>query len=539
MPERDASTAALVALCATSLVVATIVATTGVAPGATSATDTEETNATDDDWEQYRGGPGHAGATNDAGPSGPYAEARWVRMGGEPNTPPVVADGTVYVGATTDREYTNLSGVVKAVNQTTGEIRWKRNVGAIRRPIAVAEGLVFVVTANTVVTDRGYPTEYRTLALDAETGETVWRRNGSLGLVVDNGTLYGGERAYDASTGDLLWEDPNVSVRAVADGTFYGTYSPNESIYNHSLGIVAWDAEDRSVEWRWFPGGSGVEDFAVANSSVYATIGPDETAAVDAGDGSLRWQRTVESPTENGTVDWIGEPTIADGRVYVAANDESERVGALYAFDAADGRTEWQFRDGTEFGGAPAAAANSVYVGAQRGDEFVGYGLNASTGAERWNRTLWFNDALFYANTVVDDGVVVFNYDNQARPGGDDNLDWVVAMESSGMPSDDTPVADIVLGNVGDPDVTITTDPPNAGERDLDAGSNVTLTADASDPDGNVTTIEWDVDADDEFEREGASVTVQLTFCGSMTVTVHVTDDEGETTFESVTLSTV
>lgn len=88
------------------------------------------------------------------------------------------------------------------------------------------------------------------------------------------------------------------------------------------------------------------------------------------------------------------------------------------------------------------------------------------------------------------------------------------------------------------PRVEITTDPPDAENLDLNGGENVTLTANATDVDGDITAIEWDVDQDGEYERSGETITMQLNYCGSLEVSVRVTDNDGMTTTESVTLTT-
>lgn len=63
--------------------------------------------------------------------------------------------------------------------------------------------------------------------------------------------------------------------------------------------------------------------------------------------------------------------------------------------------------------------------------------------------------------------------------------------------------------------------------------------ANASDSDGSIASIEWDINGDSEFEQTGEMAAVSLNFCGNLPVTVRVTDDSGQSVTESVTLSTV
>ncbi len=56
---------------------------------------------------------------------------------------------------------------------------------------------------------------------------------------------------------------------------------------------------------------------------------------------------------------------------------------------------------------------------------------------------------------------------------------------------------------------------------------NVTLTADATDPDGSVERYAWDVDGDGTVDGNGSTVTTAFDNYGNETVTVRVTDDDG------------
>jgi hypothetical protein len=60
---------------------------------------------------------------------------------------------------------------------------------------------------------------------------------------------------------------------------------------------------------------------------------------------------------------------------------------------------------------------------------------------------------------------------------------------------------------------------------------NVTFTATASDPDGTVAAIDWDIDGDGQFDDgTGAVVTRSFSTPGSRIVSVRATDNAGVAT---------
>jgi PKD repeat protein len=78
----------------------------------------------------------------------------------------------------------------------------------------------------------------------------------------------------------------------------------------------------------------------------------------------------------------------------------------------------------------------------------------------------------------------------------------------------------------------------SASPAEPSVGANVTFTATASDADGTVATIEWDLDNDGHFDDgDGAVVTWSFTTPGSRIVAVRATDDMGVATIAFQTIN--
>jgi outer membrane protein assembly factor BamB len=75
-------------------------------------------------------------------------------------------------------------------------------------------------------------------------------------------------------------------------------------------------------------------------------------------------------------------PTVANGIVYINANDINSRDGTLYALNASTGEVFWTRHIGSyDFGTALTVANGVVYVG---GFDHMLYALDGETGATRW-----------------------------------------------------------------------------------------------------------------------------------------------------------
>ena len=99
----------------------------------------------------------------------------------EPIFTPAVADGVGYSGS--------VSGLITAFDTATGAIRWQETVEGTARPLAVADGVVYIPA----------DAEQRVYALDAQTGDELWRFELDAGIdcciAVAHGSVFVGTRS--------------------------------------------------------------------------------------------------------------------------------------------------------------------------------------------------------------------------------------------------------------------------------------------------------------------------------------------------------
>ena len=197
----------------------------------------------------------------------------------------------------------------------TGRVRWTVDTGEGTRagPI-VADGVVY---------QGAY---FRILALDAETGDTVWSQpasgpvQGTLALA--GGTLYAGfldhhVRALDPGTGEMLWEfrtgDIITASPVVADGILYvGAWDNLQYALDAATGEVIWTYAATDKISSHAPLADGI--MAVADKAGRINL-------LDARTGQNRLVYRTPRSTN-------AAPVIAHDRVYFAAG------GRIYAIDA-------------------------------------------------------------------------------------------------------------------------------------------------------------------------------------------------------------
>jgi outer membrane protein assembly factor BamB len=265
---------------------------------------------------------------------------------------------------------------------------------------------------------------------DNETLEEAWNRSlparittnpaiayGQIYLGAEDGNVY----ALDADTGETVWRyepddsvDPVRATPVVAHGVVYvGLDFPIDP-------LRALDARTGEVQWTADLGGwSYIQaSAAVGHGTVYAPFRPATLQAVDAANGTKQWDQNADKIRQ--------PPTVADDTLYVP--DFTKGVRAL---DAATGEQRWRVGGGTE--GTPVVADGTVYAiydrfRSQRNDLRA---IDAQTGRIEWETEIRETSVSpgFHENRVYTEGpkapLAAFNASTGEVVGSNDQLPFV------------------------------------------------------------------------------------------------------------------
>ena len=259
---------------------------------------------------------------------------------------PVVANGTVYVGA--------YDGALYAVDLGTGERFWRQKLGdAIGSSPGYHDGTVYIAVEY-------YEPSGAMFGVDAVTGEVVWedrrptdhphstcaldRDADRLVVGSNDGHLYAWTYpdltfAWSFETGDAI-----KGPIATYDGSaFFGSW--DERVYRVAL-------DDGTEEWAVETGGMVMSGPAVeaATDTVYVGSHDSRCYALDAGTGNARW--TFDT---GGRI--VGCPTVAGDHVLVGSYDRH-----CYALDKLTGDERWAVEGVGYVTSAPTVVDGAVYV---------------------------------------------------------------------------------------------------------------------------------------------------------------------------------
>ncbi|MEA2525339.1 MAG: hypothetical protein QOF73_2566, partial [Thermomicrobiales bacterium] len=300
----------------------------------------------------YRGNPAHTGTQPGPGPTGDFS-LRWSAGYREGATSPTLADGVLYVGGRDG---------LHAVDPATGADIWVfRTEAAVTSAPAVGGGTVSFVDADGGIS-----------AVDAEgrllwqvPGERVHASRGSSPAIAD-GIVYVGSSysedavlALDAVTGEQVWRFVAVenidSSPTVVDGVVYvgGSNEPEGDAFPGMLWAI--DARTGQEIWRYKTGKDVTSTPAVYDGVVYAGANDGVLYAVDAASGALLWR--FEGGPERS---YSSSPAVSRGLVYYGGHG-----GVLYALDAGSGDVVWDADLGLA-SQQPVVAGGAVYAPTRR-----------------------------------------------------------------------------------------------------------------------------------------------------------------------------
>ncbi len=306
-----------------------------------------------------------------------------------PKSTPCFSEEAIFVGS--DR------GLILSLDQE-GQVRWHHQVRDTERGVH---------SSPVLYKGRVYAGAYDGFlyCLSAETGELVWEvRPGQwigsspavdeardrLYVGIEYGEAGGSLIAVDANDGRTLWE---LRANGYMHGSPLLDAERGQVIVGANDGVLfSADAGTGAERWRFATGGAIKGKAAVDDEGRCFTGSFDGNLyALDAGTGALLWQRRlghrlyttpvlwrdlvivgsyasrlVALDRRTGQVRWVattggpligGAAIVGEDRVAAGSAD-----GGFYLFDAATGRTLFQFRTGGQIMGTPAVGLGQVVV---------------------------------------------------------------------------------------------------------------------------------------------------------------------------------
>ncbi|MCG8416554.1 MAG: PQQ-binding-like beta-propeller repeat protein [Proteobacteria bacterium] len=298
------------------------------------------------DWPQLGGDPRHQGRASSE--LAPPLRTVWARSVGQNlhGSSPALVDGRLFVPITDFGDGTS-AGVV-ALDAHTGEELWRHQTGfSVRGAPAVARGIAVIAANNGTVH-----------AVDAVTGDVRWTfQLGAIHppaytslytspTIVDSVVYIGIRRelvALDIETGEPIW----TTVPSPTEG-IWGTHAAvavNSGVAVSSFaigkeGLIAWDPGTGQRLWQTDRDVTiGLHASPViADNTVYTLNWSTTLHAVDLFTGTVHWARKLASSSGEWRFGAAATPAIADGMLYVPLHE-----GYIAAIDAASGVEGWRF----------------------------------------------------------------------------------------------------------------------------------------------------------------------------------------------------
>jgi outer membrane protein assembly factor BamB len=234
----------------------------------------------------------------------------------------------------------------RAMDASSGETTWtfpkdpqENNQGLFYATPAVSDaGRVFFASQ---ITTGGFLSRRQSIvwALDAESGEELWRFEGASEMYVEGGTL-----------------SDDVFVIGNSDGNVY-----------------ALDTESGSLRWTFETGHHVWATPLIVSDTVYVGSMDRHLYALDLNTGEVKWEFERKGA-------FASTPALRDGTLYIGAFNDT-----FYAIDAEEGTERWNFKGEDWFWGGPAIHEDTVYAVDVKGRV---YAFDAESGQERWHKFL-------------------------------------------------------------------------------------------------------------------------------------------------------
>jgi outer membrane protein assembly factor BamB len=198
------------------------------------------------------------------------------------------------------------------------------------------------------------------VAVDAESGDTVWRQRldegitGGVGYgnnIVLVGTENSGVIALSAQSGDVLW-DASVTSEVLSAPATNGRVVVVQSVddkltgFNASTGEQIWLYESISPDLSL----RGTSSPRIVDNFVLAAFANGTVVSVALDNGTLRWEQRVAVPTGSSELDRLvdidGDLEINDDGVLMVTSYQ----GYLAAIDVVTGQPRWRVEESSSVG---------------------------------------------------------------------------------------------------------------------------------------------------------------------------------------------
>ena len=284
------------------------------------------------------------------------------------------------------------NGIVYSINIFTGKINWKQKINNYDNYTCInAKGdKVFLGLIN------------ESLAVEANTGEIIWRNNQttylySKSVILDDkiffGSRYGDIYALNITNGKLIW-----SIQL----TKYTLYLTADEINN---GIIATcgercysiNSDNGNIIWDFKIDGLILSSAKIFENNLYFGSTNTNIYAIDAENGELKWKNKTGWSIQS-------TPDVLENIVYTGSMDHN-----LYAFDANNGKNIWSFTCNAAIRSAPFADGEFVFFGCDDGRFYM---LNRTDGTLIWHYAPGFtieDDIHNYVTTSIVSDCIVIN----------------------------------------------------------------------------------------------------------------------------------
>jgi outer membrane protein assembly factor BamB len=306
--------------------------------------------------------------------------------------PPAIDHGMLY--------QIDDGGLLRAMLVTTGRIVWRKQLGTLAASAPAASGNSVYVT----VLEHGADFSGRVVALRQSTGQIRWSRNlpsrSESSPLLDRGRLYFGSQngtvyALNAHTGGVIWTyHASGAVKAsptLSRGLLYfGDYSGHVQAIRESTGKRVWITGSGGLLGS---GGTFYSTPAVVFGRVFLGGTDGRVYAFDAASGKLAWARQTGSYV-------YSSPAVTSVRglgptVFIGSYD-----GTMYALSAYSGAVHWTYHVGGRISGSPTVLGSVLYF-ADLGLHQT-FALNPKTGGLIYTRHSGSFDP------IVSDGTRIF-----------------------------------------------------------------------------------------------------------------------------------